>query len=421
MNKVNLSDMYSVMVEKPLNDYDRKTLNSLYLPIIGMKTLNLYYSLYDSVISGEHESLVNKFEKLVRIIELTPELLEMQINKLEAIGLVDTYMTNGMFVFYLKEIPTPSQFFQDELLFQLLISHVTKEEAEKLAFEMLIRRIDITKFEKISKTFDEVFEIEEEINHIDTNNLVLNTNNSIIIKNDKFNYRHFVVFTSALGILDDDVLNTKELEQFVNRYSFLYSLNEQEMKDAIACSVTTSKELDYELAIKNIKRIYNNKNKKQIKVIEKKTDVEDKRVAYLESTTPEAIVRNKYNEPMVASEVATMDELLKTTGISIGFLNTVLIYVLEERNGEIPTYNYFNKIIQTWKRAGVKTTADALNYLENLNNPQRKTYSKVKTKKAVPNWYDEYQQESKKNFDTRIKTNEDNIEDLEEFFKVKEN
>ena len=193
------------------------------------------------------------------------------------------------------------------------------------------------------------------------------------------------------------------------------------MKDAIACSINTSKELDYELVIKNIKRIYNNKNKVEPKVRIKATKSSDERVKYLDSTTPEEIVRNKYNEPMVASEIATMDELLKTTGIGIGFLNTVLIYVLEERNGEIPTYNYFNKIIQTWKRAGVRTTTDALNYLDNLNNPVKKTYTKAKVKKAVPTWYTEYQEENKKNLDLKIKTKEENIEDLEEFFKVKEN
>ena len=78
-------------------------------------------------------------------------------------------------------------------------------------------------------------------------------------------------------------------------------------------------------------------------------------------------------------------------------------------------------IIQTWKRAGVRTTTDALNYLDNLNNPVKKTYTKAKVKKAVPTWYTEYQEENKKNLDSKIKTKEENIEDLEEFFKVKEN
>ena len=421
MNKINLSENYSVMVEKPLSEYDRKTLNSLYLPIIHGKALNLYYYLHDSVLPSEHESLVMTFEQLLKNTELDIETLKNSFDKLESIGLTKTYYSEGLYVFYLKDVITPSEFFQNEVLYQALISAVTKEEAEIKALEMLVRRIDITKFEDISKRFDEVFKIEEEFNHLSVDNIVINTEDGIIVKNENFNYRHFVVFTSGLGILDYETLNDKKLEQFVNRYSFLYNLNEEQMKDAIACSVNTSKELDYELAIKNIKRIYNNKNKHAQKVVLKETNVVDEKVKYLDSTTPEEIVRNKYNEPMVASEIATMDELLKTTGIGIGFLNTVLIYVLEERNGEIPTYNYFNKIIQTWKRAGVKTTSDALNYLENLNNPVKKTYSKPKTKKAVPSWYNEYQEENKKNLDTKIKTKEENIEDLEEFFKVKEN
>lgn len=421
MNNAKYLDNFSIMIEKPLSDYDRKTLNNLYLPIVHGKVLNLFYYFHDFVIPGEHESLVSTFEKLTRTLEIELDKLCEQISVLEAIGLVKTYYLDGLYVFYLKDVLTPSKFFQNELLYQALISSVTKEDAEQKALDMLVRRIDITKFEDISKRFDEVFEIEEEINHINVDNVIVNSNDGLIVKNENFNYRHFIVFTSALGILDDNTLNDQRLFNFVNRYSFLYNLNEEQMKDAIACSINTSKELDYELAIKNIKRIYNNKNKVEPKVRIKATKSSDERVKYLDSTTPEEIVRNKYNEPMVASEIATMDELLKTTGIGIGFLNTVLIYVLEERNGEIPTYNYFNKIIQTWKRAGVKTTEDALHYLENLNNPDKKTYNKPKPKKAVPSWYNEYQEENKKNLDTKIETKEDNIKDLEEFFKVKEN
>lgn len=421
MHKINLSDNYSVMIEKPLCDYDRRTLNALYLPIVGVKAINLFYSFHDSIISNEHESHDSNFSILSRRLEFSQDILEVLLNKLEAVGLIETYCLNNFYVFYVKDVLTPSKFFKDELLYQALISSVTKEEAEKLALEMLVRRIDLAGYENITKRFDEVYSIEEEINHFDVDALVIEGANGIKVKNENFNYRHFIIFASALGLLSEKDLNSSELEEFVNRYSFLYGLNEEEMKEAFACSINTNKQVDYEEVKKHIKRIYNNKNKKLAKVVEKKSDTADERVIYLESTTPEEIVKHKYNEPMVASEIATMDELLKTTGIGIGFLNTVLIYVLEERNGEIPTYNYFNKIIQTWKRAGVRTTTDALNYLDNLNNPVKKTYTKAKVKKAVPTWYTEYQEENKKNLDSKIKTKEENIEDLEEFFKVKEN
>lgn len=421
MNKINLSEFYSVMIEKPLSDYDRKILNSLYLPIIGMKTMNIFYNFHDCVVTNEYESLPIKFEKAIRLLEVDVNTFESCVNKLEAVGLINTFFNDGMHIFYLKDIKNASQFFQDEVLYQLLISSVTKEEAEKLALDMLVRRIDITKYENISKRFDEVYTIEEEINHINTNSLVVNTNDGIVICNDNFNYRHFAIFTSALGILSEDILNNEDVVQFVNRYSFLYGLNEEEMKEAFAYSLTTINHVDFDVVLKNIKRIYNNKNKKTKIVVQKTEHPTDERIIYLESTTPIDIVKHKYNESMVASEVATMDELLKTTGIGIGFLNTVLIYVLEERNGEIPTYNYFDKIIKTWKRAGVKTTADALAYLENLKNPTKKTYSKPKVKKAVPTWYNEYQESNKKDLAKPLDIKEEDIEDLDSFFNAKEN
>ncbi len=151
MHKIDLSDNYSVMIDKPLSDYDRKTLNTLYLPIVGGKVFSLYNNLNDSIISGEYESQVNKLEKLVRYLELGVDDVERAINKLEAIGLIETYYSEGLYVFYLKGVKTPSQFFQDEVLFQALISVLTKEEAEKLALDYLVRRIDLANFEIISK------------------------------------------------------------------------------------------------------------------------------------------------------------------------------------------------------------------------------------------------------------------------------
>lgn len=420
MNNFNLSDTYSVMIEKTLGEYDRKTILHLYLPIVGKKAVDLLFSLYDSVLMNEHESLVYNLEKIIKDTELSVESIRECLNRLEAIGLIKTYYLDKMYVFYLTKVITPSEFFENEVLCQALISAITKEEFEKLAIELLIRRIDITKFENVSKRFDEVFEIEEEINHLDVNPLVIESDGELIIKNQNFNYRHFKMFVSAFNILNEEKLDNPTLENFVNRYSFLYKLTEEEMKDALVVSLNTDSSIDYELFVKNVKRIYNNKNKTTKKVILKKTDSSDARIKYLESTTPQDIVIQKYNEPMVASEISTMDELLKTTGIGIGFLNTVLIYVLEERNGEIPTYNYFNKIIQTWKRAGVKTTEDALNYLDNLKNPKPKIYNRQKAKKEVPSWYNEYQEETKKELDRKIATKEENIEELEEFFKIEE-
>ena len=114
MHKINLSDSYSVMIEKPLCDYDRRTLNALYLPIVGVKAINLFYSFHDSIISNEHESHVYNFSILSRRLEFSQDILEVLLNKLEAVGLIETYCLNNFYVFYVKDVLTPSKFFKDE-------------------------------------------------------------------------------------------------------------------------------------------------------------------------------------------------------------------------------------------------------------------------------------------------------------------
>ena len=82
------------------------------------------------------------------------------------------------------------------------------------------------------------------------------------------------------------------------------------------------------------------------------------------------------------------DQLLKDTGIGIGVLNVMIGYVLEGLEGQIPSYNYFLKIIHTWKRAKVKSTLDAIHYIQ--KKPTSSGY-KGKPTKGVPVWYEDYQ------------------------------
>ena len=85
-------------------------------------------------------------------------------------------------------------------------------------------------------------------------------------------------------------------------------------------------------------------------------------------------------------------------------------------NGEIPSYNYFLKVINTWKRAGITTTEEALNHINGVSENKTKGYSqKNKNIKAKPDWYKK-EEEGKK----ESKGKEEELEnDILDFFKPK--
>ena len=92
---------------------------------------------------------------------------------------------------------------------------------------------------------------------------------------------------------------------------------------------------------------------------------------------------------------------------------------MDSKNGEIPSYNYFLKIINTWIRAGITNTEEALNY---LNNPQKvKKYNNKEVRKT-PDWYNQYREEVNEALkQDKVKKNAEskNLDELEKFFSTK--
>jgi replication initiation and membrane attachment protein DnaB len=108
------------------------------------------------------------------------------------------------------------------------------------------------------------------------------------------------------------------------------------------------------------------------------------------------------------------DQLLKETNLPVGVINVMIIYILEEKNGELPAYNYFLKIANTWARAKITTTKQALEY---INKPKLekgfKGYGPSAKEKPVPGWYPKYIEEIR---DKKAKIQPSSV-DLEELSK----
>ena len=94
------------------------------------------------------------------------------------------------------------------------------------------------------------------------------------------------------------------------------------------------------------------------------------------------------------SELKICEDLCANTKLTIGAINFMLMYVSKEKNGELPSYNYFEKIASTWSRAKVKTAYDAIKYTEKKNSEKQEPKATSRTKKqaVVPDWYKGYEQ-----------------------------
>lgn len=406
---------FTIMVDNTLTDLDRKVLTHCYLPIIGDKALSIYLTLFTMLDPGTLESNVLNHSQLIKLTGIQKSKFINERKKLEAVGLLNSYYKDAHFIYVLKSVLSPYEFFNNHALVRVLESVIGQEDLDMLAYNFLLRRLDPNQFENITACFDEVFDscFESEASYqgigVDT------TNNGIIINNDKFNIDHFIILVDAMDILDKVILQDESFLNLIKRYAYLYGLTVEQLKDAVLLSVNVDKTINTDELEIQVKRLYDNRNQNVVFV--KKREVvrsSDKLINALNTITPNDLMKHKYQTELTSSEISMFDKLLKETNISIGVLNVCILYVVSEKNGEIPSYNYFLKVINTWIRSGITTTEEALNYINNTPQDKKSKPTKTKTIKQVPSWYKQQEQSNNNNDDVEEIDN-----DILNFFKPK--
>ncbi len=415
---VSLKDKFSVCLTQPLSSYDQKLFVDLFQPLLSNASCSLFQTLNALVTLGQLESKETEHKVILKTLKMnTIDAFLSARFELEALGLLDTYVHNdivldeNLYVYVIKKLPTPWEFFHDEVLSALLLNTVGQNRYYELAGEYLAYRNDLTNFQKITKSIDEVYSIER--NKEDLSNWwVDSSHHEIKVNNPHFDYEYYLVLVGSRAIVNPQILESVELYKTINRLAWLFGLTTEELANATIDS-TINGIVDFDTLRVNVKKIYSNYDTPKFEVNFKKEQTSNnKLVNTLNSITPSQLVENKYNTKLTASEIETFDRLLVDTNISVGILNVLIIYVMDTKNGEIPAYNYFLKIVNTWIRKGVKTTEDALNLITTPN-------TKNKTKN-VPGWYQDYlQNEVHKNKKEQPETKQETLDDLEEFFNNK--
>lgn len=416
----NQSD-FEVMISSPLSHFDQKILTTLYMPIVGDKVISLYQTLYTLIAEGNFESDIFHHEKIIKLMRLRSieRFLDIRL-KLEAIGLINVYFKDNFYIYHLKKPLDPEAFFNNIELSTILEYQIGHEEYQKYYLELMMRKLDINKFDNITTKFDDVYQIELSDTIYISQTSFNNINNGIVVTNQDFDFNQFMVLTAAHDVIDNKYFTDETFINLIKRYSFLYHLNPVDMKDVVILSCDVNKQIDYEMISKNAKKAFEQK-KQKLGVVPKNylassSSLDNKLIRYLETASPSDFVKNKSGVALMSSEIEMFDRLLRDTNIGIGVLNVLIGQVLEFDNlkGEIPSYNYFLKVINTWKRAGVKTTSDAINYVSNKAKPKTRSN---KNQKDVPDWYQDHLNQKYQEPTTIPSKNDDNLEDLKKFFK----
>ena len=88
------ADTYTVINKGVITSYDKKIITMLYQPIIGYTAVSLYHTLLDDLEKSEVMSEDLTHHHLMSTMQLGLEDILISREKLEAVGLLKTYMKN---------------------------------------------------------------------------------------------------------------------------------------------------------------------------------------------------------------------------------------------------------------------------------------------------------------------------------------
>lgn len=256
------ADTFVVVNKTVLSDNDRNLLILLYQPIIGHQSISLYYTLWSYLDKMELMSSEWTHHNILRDMMISNRELDDARKKLEAIGLIKTYVKKGNINNYVYELYSPisaSEFINNPVLSMALFNAVGKLEYERVINYFKIPKINLKEYEDITSKFSDVFEF--------TN---IKFNDNLIYDIKKSSYRNLEILSkidinTILSLISDDLLNKKSLtrdtKDLIYKISYIYNYDNDDMIELIRNSISDKHTIDKKLFRMNASKYYRFDNK----------------------------------------------------------------------------------------------------------------------------------------------------------------
>lgn len=395
-------DTYTVINKTILNENDRNLLLTLYQPIVGSTSINLYFNLWNSLDKIELTSETLEHKSLISLMGISySELLEAR-ERLEGIGLIKTYIKEGEINNYVYELYSPisaHNFFINPLLATTLYTSVGSQEFKKIKESYKIPTINNKGYKEISKKFSDIYKSTSLVD-IDTTNIRKKNFNDLEVSSS------FDIDDLLMSIPDIMLNHTKisdEIKKLIIKLSYVYNFDEEKTKEIINNSIDEKHSIDQTLLKENYKNYYKFENNGTLPSILYKTQPEnlrkeitsntpkDKVIYLFETTSPYKFIcsKSKTSKP-TKQELEILEYLLVDMELTPGVVNVLIDYVLKINDNKL-TKNFVIAIASQWKRSNIKTVSEAMEISKKEYKKEKKEVKVTRTKKqeVKPDWFNE--------------------------------
>ena len=386
MTVLGSKDLLKVRFSGLAADYDRDTVVNLYQPIVGYTAMAIYFSLWSLSSSPEyitHEQLFNR-------MQMAPGRFVESRKLLEATGLLKTYMRTSdvskKYSYVLYAPKSPKDFFDDTLLYGMLVKCVGVEEADSIKNKYIDNSIE-ENGEDISEKFIDVFKPSYDdpvFTYVVGKNEKTVGRNIAKIKNC-FDYEVFFKEVALHADIDEKNISSKEMKE-IERLALLNGTKEKDAANIIIniydATQVKGKRIDFvELAkafqqSANYKLISSPAKQNKPNLMSGDSAIASK-INLMETVSPKEYLSFLQNGTVVASsDLKLVNDLSANYNLPNCVINAVVDYVLASNNN-ILSRPYAEKIATSLAREGVTTTIDAMNYLKKVNKKKHVEEPKV--------------------------------------------
>ena len=395
------ADSYIIFNKTIITEVDKKILVDLYQPIIGYKSVSLYYTLLNDLEKNQTLSKEFTHHHLTSIMQMSLNEINKAREKLEGIGLLETYTKEGTvnsYVYVLYGPLSAKDFLNHPILNIVLYNNVGKKEYDALVETYKVPRVNLKDYKNISLKFDEVFSSAPVNSYFKNDDLIIDNKGQISFKNA-------VDFELLISGIDSKIINkkafTKEIKTLINNLSFLYDIDIITMQNLIKTSLNEKGMIDKETLRKSARSFYQFENNGNLPTLIHYTQPrhlkspsgnlsnKGKMIYTFENTNPYQFLKGKYKGgKVIMRDMKLLEELLIDLKLSPACVNVLIDYSLRVNNQKL-NKTYVETIASQWKRLGIKTAEEAMDacikqYKKGTTKKETKT-----TKSDVPDWFDE--------------------------------
>ncbi len=390
------ADTYIVINKTVITNKDRRILTMLYQPIIGYSAVSLYLTLLDDLDKQEFMSEELTHHHLMSTMQLKLEDILVAREKLEAIGLLKTYMKKDNINQYVYLVYSPisaNEFFNHPILNVVLYNNIGKKEYEKILSIFKVPRVNLKDFEEITHSFDEVF-------HSVRGNVSLQEESILKEQKNSLKFQNSVDFNLILSGIPEKEIHEKcfneDTKYLINSLSYIYHIDSYNMQGLIRNSINEKGFIDKTLLRKSCRDFYQFENHGNLPTLIynnqpeylKKPKGDNSKWAQMvyafETISPYELLKLRYNgvEP-TDRDKNLVEGLLLDQKLAPGVVNVLISYVLKTNNQQLKK-SYVETIAGQWKRLGIETVEDAMKYTEKEYKKAKQISKKETQKKEKP-------------------------------------